>query len=191
MAERPVLNADIDGKTFRSFYYLKEELVCFCEQEGLQTSGGKPELNERISHYLDTGERLRSGTRKRTPVSYKSITEDTLIENDIICSERHRSFFVSMIGKRFTFNVEFQKWLRSNAGKNYGDAVNAYHRILDEKKEKRTDIGEQFEYNTYIRDFFDDNEGKTLADAIKCWKFKKGSQGHNRYEKDDLVALKN
>lgn len=48
----------------------------------------------------------------------------------------------------------------------------------------------QFEYNIYIRDFFTDNQGKSLNDAIKCWKYKKQLQGHNRYERTDLIALK-
>ena len=45
------------------------------------------------------------------------------------------------------------------------------------------------EYNTYIRDFFEDNQGRSLDEAITCWKYKKSLQGHNRYEKSDLVAL--
>lgn len=42
---------------------------------------------------------------------------------------------------------------------------------------------------SYIRDFFEDNQGKALEDAIKCWKYKKSQQGHNRYEREDLIAL--
>lgn len=91
--ERPVLDKNSDSKTFRDFYYLKEELVEFCRENGLPTSGGK-----------------------------------------------------SVIDK-------------------------------------------QFEYNTYTRDFFADNKGKSLEEAIKCWKYKKQLQGHNRYERSDLVAL--
>ena len=50
-------------------------------------------------------------------------------------------------------------------------------------------IGKQFEYNTYIRDFFADNPQRTLKDAVACWKYKKSLQGHNRYERSDLVAI--
>lgn len=32
------------------------------------------------------------------------------------------------------FNVLFQKWLKSNAGKTYGDAINSYYQILEVKK---------------------------------------------------------
>ena len=46
MSERPDLNKELDGKTFRSFYYLKEELVGFCRENNLPVSGGKIELTE-------------------------------------------------------------------------------------------------------------------------------------------------
>ena len=53
--ERPVLSKQLDSETFRSFYYLKEELVYFCRDNGLPCSGGKIDLTDRIAHYLDTG----------------------------------------------------------------------------------------------------------------------------------------
>lgn len=117
------------------------------------------------------------------------ITEDTLIEPNFVCSEKHRAFFKGRIGESFSFNVIFQKWLKNNTGKTYGDAINAYYQILENKKKNKSSIDKQFEYNTYIRDFFADNKGKTLEDAIKCWKYKKSIQGHNRYEKADLKVL--
>jgi putative IMPACT (imprinted ancient) family translation regulator len=69
------------------------------------------------------------------------------------------------------------------------NAIAAYYEILEEKKSRKNSIGKQFEYNTYIRDFFEDNQGRSLDEAITCWKYKKSLQGHNRYEKSDLVAL--
>lgn len=106
-----------------------------------------------------------------------------------MCSELHRAFFKEKIGPQFTFNVAFQKWLKSNAGKTYADAIRAYYQIMAEKKHGKTKIDKQFEYNTYIRDFFADNRGKTLEDAIRCWRYKKSLQGHNRYEESDLNVL--
>ena len=38
MSERPELNRELDGKTFRSYYYLKEELVDFCRENNLPLS---------------------------------------------------------------------------------------------------------------------------------------------------------
>ncbi len=75
-------------------------------------------------------------------------------------------------------------------GKTYKEAIAAYYEILENKKKNKSSIDKQFEYNTYIRDFFANNKGKTLEEAIKCWKYKKNLQGHNRYEESDLIVLK-
>jgi len=189
MEERPVLDKDLDSKVFRNYYYLKEELADFCRKNGLQTSGGKIELIDRIAHYLDTGEKIYQEHIKGKASNIFNITLDTKIEDNFVCSEKHRSFFKEQIGKSFSFNVAFQKWLKSNTGKTYEDSIQAYYQILEYKKKNKTDIDKQFEYNTYIRDFFNDNKDKTLKQAIKCWKYKKSLQGHNRYEKYDLSIL--
>lgn len=189
--ERPNLDTQLDSKTFRSFYYLKEELVAFCRANSLPTAGGKLEITERIAHFLDTGTVSEASPSKRTSHTQprQAIDEATTIEPNFVCTERHRAFFTEKIGKGFTFPVAFQKWLKENTGKTYQDAIDAYYRILEEKKKGGTKIDRQFEYNTYIRDFFSANAGKSLDEAITCWKYKKSRQGHNRYEDSDLVAL--
>lgn len=189
MAERPVLDKDLDSKTFRDFYYLKEELVDFCRKNDLPVSGGKIEITDRIAYFLDTGKVLPLAMGKKKAAVVSDIIEDTMIEADFVCSEKHRAFFREHIGNSFSFNVAFQKWLKNNTGKTYKEAITAYKQILAEKKKGKTKIDKQFEYNTYIRDFFADNQGKSLVEAIKCWKYKKQKQGHNRYERSDLVAL--
>lgn len=189
MTERPVLDKHLDSKTFRDFYYLKEELIDFCRKNSLPTSGGKLEITDRVAYFLDTGKILSVSTAKKTTPIISSINEDTEIEVDFVCSERHRAFFKEHIGNSFSFNVAFQKWLKSNPGKTYKEAINAYYQILENKKKGKSQIDRQFEYNTYIRDFFANNHGKSLEEAIKCWKYKKRLQGHNRYEQSDLAAL--
>lgn len=189
MSERANLNRELDGKTFRSFYYLKEELVDFCRTNGLPTSGGKLEITDRIAHFLDTGEIFPIKPKTKEKGEIGIIAEHIKIEPNFICSEKHRAFFIEKIGKNFSFNVTFQKWLKSNTGKTYKQAIEAYYQILEEKKKGKSTIDQQFEYNTYIRDFFVDNKGRSLEEAIKCWKYKKSLQGHNRYEEADLTAL--
>lgn len=189
MCERPNLNKELDAATFRSFYYLRQELVDFCRENGLPASGGKIELTARIAYFLDTGKVLAAPARNRSTVNVGMITEDTKIEQNIVCSEKHRAFFREKIGKGFSFNVQFQKWLKANAGETYGDAIKVYYRILEEKKQRQTTIDRQFEYNTYIRDFFEGNQGRSLEEAIACWKYKKSLPGHNRYEQSDLIVL--
>ena len=189
MTERPVLDRHLDSKTFRDFYYLKEELIDFCRNNSLPTSGGKIEIANRIAYFLDTGKILSAEAAKKRAAVISNIYEDTKIESNFICSEKHRAFFKEHIGKSFSFNVAFQKWLKSNEGKTYKEAITAYFQIMEDRKKGVTVIDKQFEYNTYTRDFFADNKGKSLEEAIKCWKYKKQLQGHNRYERSDLVAL--
>ena len=182
MPERPELDRKITVDDFLGHYYLKEELVRFCRDNGLPVSGGKTELTERIAHFLSGGEIMTprpKNARQKSVVG--EITRETVIEENIVCSEKHRAFFLKEAGKGFRFCV------RENAGKTYGEAVDAYFTITSDKTKKP--IGKQFEYNTYIQDFFADNKGKTLDDAILCWNYKKSLKGHNRYERSDLTAL--
>ncbi len=51
MSERPILSKKLDSKSFLNFYYLKEELIDFCRENGLPVSGGQLELTERIAHF--------------------------------------------------------------------------------------------------------------------------------------------
>lgn len=189
MEKRPNLEVELDSKLFKQYYYLKEELVEFCRKNDLQTIGGKLELTQRIIEFLDTGKKTYKThtTRKNTMVD--EITLDTKIEENFICSEKHRAFYKQQIGNSFSFNVAFQQWLKNNAGKTYQDSITAYYQILENKKKNKTTIDKQFEYNTYIRDFFQDNKDKKLEQAIKCWKYKKSLKGHNRYERTDLKVL--
>ena len=189
MSERPELTIELKSKEFLEYYYLKEELVYFCRENGLPASGGKTELTERIAYFLDTGKVLAAKTVRTQKHKISTITRDSIIESDFVCSELHRAFFKREIGESFSFNVAFQKWLKSNAGKTYADAIVAYNEIKNTKKPGKKDIGSQFEYNTYVRDFFEENKGASLEDAIKCWKYKKSIKGHNKYERTDLKAL--
>lgn len=168
---------------------MKEELIDFCRKNDLQTTGGKLELTERIANFLDTGKKnYKTHTARKTKI-VDDITLDTIIEENFVCSEKHRAFYKEQIGNGFSFNVAFQKWLKRNAGKTYQNSIDTYYQMLENKKKNKTAIDKQFEYNTYIRDFFHDNKDKSLEQAIKCWKYKKGLKGHNKYEKDDLKIL--
>jgi hypothetical protein len=189
MNDRPALDRDLDSKTFRDYYYLKEELVSFCRENGLPVSGGKIELTDRIAYFLETGSIVPASTGRKRAAAIDTIREDSKIEANFVCSEKHRAFFREHIGNGFSFHVDFQKWLKNNTGKTYKEVIAVYYQILEDKKKRKTKIDKQFEYNTYIRDFFADNRGKSLAEAITCWKYKKQLQGHNRYERTDLRAI--
>ena len=182
------LTRNLKAEDFKQYYFLKDELKDFCRSEGLKVSGSKEDLENRIIHYLSTGEALTEPNIKQFSNEASSeITLDSRLGENFRCSEDKREFFEKEIGSTFKFKVKFQKWLKSNPDKTYRDAIDAY-RELQNSKEK-TEIGKQLQYNQYIRDFFEDNDDKSLDDAIRCWKYKKGLKGHNRYEKSDLEIL--
>ncbi len=108
MIERPALEKRLDCKTFRDFYYLKEELIEFCRKNNLPTSGGKVEIADRIAYFLDTGEVLSASTAKKKVSMKSSITENTKIEPDFVCSERHRTFSKSILGTVLLFTLHFK-----------------------------------------------------------------------------------
>ena len=182
------LTPNLNPEEFYDYYFLKEELKDFCRSEGLKVSGSKEDLENRIIHYLSTGEELKETISKQKPnTSSSEINLDSKLGENFKCSEDKREFFEKHIGKGFRFKVRFQKWLKANPDKTYGDAIDAYHEIQNSKE--KTKIGKQFQYNQYIRDFFEDNDGRSLDDAIKCWNYKKSIKGNNKYEKSDLKVL--
>lgn len=182
------LTKDLKPDEFKEYYFLKEELKDFCRSEGLKVSGSKGDLENRIIHYLSTGEKLYEHPVKHNSKETRSeISLDAELGENFKCSEDKRAFFEKEIGSGFKFKVNFQKWIKANPDKTYRDAIDAYLEI--QKSNEKTEIGKQFQYNQYIRDFFENNEDKSLDDAIKCWKYKKSLKGHNRYEERDLEVL--
>lgn len=182
------LTKNLSPDEFKEYYFLKDELKDFCRLEGLKVSGSKQDLENRIIHYLSTGEMLEEPVVKEVSNnSHSTITLDSKLGENFKCGQDKREFFEKEIGKTFKFKVKFQKWLKANPDKTYREAIDAYFEIQNSKE--KTNIDKQFQYNQYIRDFFNENDDRSLEEAIKCWKFKKSLKGHNRYESSDLVAL--
>lgn len=177
------LSLDITSKDFNEQYYLKEELIAFCRQEGLPTTGGKIDISKRIAYYLDTRMILKSTSKVRKKTC--TLSRTTVIIENLSYSEDLRAFFKDEIGDHFKFQVPFQKWLKSNVGKTYQDAINAYETL----KKDPSNIDRQFEYNTYIRDFFQHTSMHSLKDAIRCWNYKKNIAGNHKFEISDLEIL--
>ena len=186
---KPKLNRNMSVKDFDDYYFLKEDLVAFCRDEGLKVSGSKSELEDRIRCYLGTGEKLNNGKTavRRSHVNF-SLTD--VIGDDFVCSQEARKFFSEHLGTGFRFRVSFQRWLKDNPDKTFADAMVAYQDICLELKDNPAVIGKQFKYNRYVRDFFRNNPDKNLDDAIRCWKYKKSVRGSCVYEDSDLEVLK-
>lgn len=190
--DRPDLDKNISLEDFKDYYWLKEELVIFCKQIGIDHTGGKIEISERIELFISTGCISGKGNnrieKKKSDFDWnrEPLSLSTIITDNYKNTQNVREFFSKEIGKNFSFNVNFMNWMKNNTGKTLKDAIIEWERINNLKKENKTEIAAQFEYNKYIRDFMTDNPDKTIKDAIKYWKLKRAERGSNMYKRSDL-----
>jgi len=179
--ERLVLEKGLDPDVFGRYYYLKEELVCFCDSEQICSRGHKQELTDRIREYLQTGVVIDNTTHAVVRTRHREIDDSTILGEGFVCTEEARRYFVAYLGTGFRFRVPFVRWIRDNPGKTFADATKQYDSIINDLKSNNTVIGDQFEYNRYIRDYYSDNPDGDLVSAIRCWKYKKSLEGNHRY----------
>ena len=185
---RPNLTKDISVESFRDYYWLKEELQLFCRENGINASGSKIEIFNRIEVYLLTGEIKRPIRKSRVNKKKEAkinLNLDTVITENHRCSQDVRAFFNTVI-PRFHFSTYIQNYFKDNVGKTYHDVVNAWYEEEERKKDPsyKKNIAPQFEYNQFIRDFFADpkNQEKSREEAIKSWNEIKKLPGSNKYK---------
>ncbi|MCC2625974.1 MAG: cytoplasmic protein [Burkholderiales bacterium] len=184
---RPELKLGLNHQLFMNFYWLKQELLKFCRDNKLSTTGSKIELTKRIYNFLETGSRDTQTKKsvKKTLDSINGLTLDTRVinyKNDAIT----RQFFKKHIGNHFHFNSYLRKFTNKNFidKLTYGDLIKGW--IAEEARKKssnyKANIDKQFQYNQFIQDFFINEKNKTLQDAIKAWNIVKTSSGVCNYE---------
>ena len=191
---RPTLSKNLSKSDFLDFYWLKEELVEFCRHNGINASGGKIEISQRIALFLETGEVIKkSGGSKpkkssRFDWNNEILSMETILTDSYKNGENVRAFFKREIGNSFHFTVTFMDWIKQNYGKTLSDAVEEWNRIEQLKKDPtfKTEIAPQFEYNQYMRAFLKDNPTLSAKDAMHYWKLKRNLRGSNQYSKEDL-----
>ena len=101
MDNRPKLEPEMDSSAFQNHYYLKEELVQFCRQCGLQSTGAKEDITKRIAHFLETGKKLSACTRKKHSAGNVRFNVNSMIEDGFVCTQEHRAFFRGKYRQRF------------------------------------------------------------------------------------------
>ena len=176
----------------KDFYWLKYELMNFFREIGISSSGGKIEIANRISEYLETGKVTKKATTKKSklPKATQPIINETVIGIEYRTYKEKKKYLQSVIGNQFHFTIHLLDYFKKNTGKQtYGDLVKEWYKEQELMKNPNfvKEIAPQFEYNTYIRDFMKDNPDKTRNDAIKYWKIKMSEPGSNKYSKEDLI----
>ena len=174
METRPSLNKTILVEDFKRFYWLKEELVIFCREYGISTSGGKIDIANRIIEFLSTGKVSSSPSRTHRAtqkLNLSEITLDSLITKKYTSNETNRAFFKSVIGPHFHFTTRFMNFCKANPDKTYQDAVNEWYKEQADKKDPNytTELAPQFEYNRFMREYKKNNPTKSFQDAVNAW----------------------
>lgn len=193
---RPDINTIATGKELQRWYWRKDELIAHARQLGLKTTSGKFVILDRISHFLDTGDRRFPGDKVTRPSSNFDwhsgpLTRQTEITDNYKNTQNVRRFFKDAIGDGFKFNIAFMEWIRSNTGKTLEDACAAYLDIRNqtEKPGFRTLIKDHNQFNQYTRDFLDDNPQLGMADVRRVWALKirtPSDTGRHIYDPADL-----
>ncbi|MEM7031843.1 MAG: DUF6434 domain-containing protein [Chloroflexota bacterium] len=174
---RPILTSSLSSQEFRDFYWLKAELIAFCRENRLPTSGSKADLTERIAHFLETGQIL-STTRMRSKKSQmpNTFTRDTVIGDGWRCTQSLRAFFEQEIEMKFHFNDFMRDFVtNSGVGLTLQDAIDGWYQSKQQPKGEG-EIGSQFEYNQHMRTFYKANPGASRQEAIEAWKEKRSKR---------------
>ena len=190
---RPELTTRLDVKTFRDYYWLKEELVAFCRTQGITASGGKFAVADRIAVFLESGRVITSKDLKRVRISSsfnwstETLTPETLITDSYKNNANVRAFFVSQVGPSFHFSIDLMDFMKAHHGEPLSKAVEEWRRLQAAKKAGyKPKIPFHNQYNRYLRDFLADNPDKTKADALRIWNLKKALPGDMTYSAADL-----
>ena len=104
--DKPILDKEISLEDFNDFYWLKKELVHFCQAIGISSTGGKIEISDRIRTYLSTGEIVKQvknihKTKSKFDWANEVLTINTLITDNYKNGENVRNFFILEIGSPF------------------------------------------------------------------------------------------
>mgnify|MGYP000297764375 CR=1 FL=1 len=109
---RPAIETISSGTELKRWYWLKSELSDHAKILKLKTSGGKFDVLDRISYFLDTGNRKFPGdkveqAKSRFDWHKESLTLATVITDSYKNSQNVRRFFQQNADENFKFNIEF------------------------------------------------------------------------------------
>ena len=175
---RPKLNRQIRPEDFLSFYWLKEELICFLREQGLSTTGSKRNLTARISQFLETGAPSKNAENKASQKLAKradmptTFTRQSVIGPGWRCSQDLRAFFEQEIGTHFHFDGGMRDFIHNEVGKTLQEAIDTWEAERRKPAQEKS-IAPQFEYNRHLREYFKTHPGAHLQEAIQDWKIKK------------------
>jgi len=165
-ATRPRLSTTLHPREFAAWYWLRSELADFCRQQGLQTSGTKEQLAQRIAALL-RGEQKSPTKALKTArgVMPASFSLRTRIGPGWRCSRELSEFLKQHCGRGFRFNAPVRDYVHHRIGATLAEVVKCYQLTAKSKRQ----IEPQFEYNRHVRDFYRANPGASKQQMLEAW----------------------
>jgi SAP domain-containing new25 len=178
MSQRPTLTSDLTVGDFKRHYFLKSELLEFCREYRLSSIGSKPDLNARISAFLETGKatKLLLAPRRSGQKTAEKLSLETVIWPGMTCNPTLGMFFREHIGSGFRFNAAMRNFIHHGAGHRLKEGLEIWRDDQAGRRAGRKDeILPQLAYNRHFREFFAANPGATREQAIAAWWIKRDS----------------
>lgn len=190
VSNKPKLDSNISLDDYLNYYWLKKEMVEFCNKIGINSDGWKLEIHERIVDYLS---KHVIHKRKRKKSEEQDIKTDELRLNMVVTKSFKRNpqttAFFKSIDQRFHYSVRLNQFIRDHIGKiTYQDIMDEWKKEYELKKKgiKTTPALPQCEYNQFIKDYLEDNKDRSFNNAVSAWNVKKNMRGDNIYHREEL-----
>ena len=193
---RPPIEEIRSSEELQRWYWLKSELEAEARRNKIRLSGGKFTILNRLCHFLDTGDRIWPGDKRRQIKSKfdwhcEPLTTETVITDSYKNTQNVRRFFKEHAGQSFKFNIEFMAWMKANEGKTLAEAVVEYQEMRQREKQPghASVIAPHNQFNQYTRDFLKDNPDMGMEEVRKYWALKRAlpsETGLHVYEPSDL-----
>jgi len=179
---RPQFSRDLSLKQFSAYYWYKDELAAVCRQAGLETSGTKAELQNRITDFLRTGKIPKRSRRGRFSQIRKTAAAKTvislstrLIPEGFKFNRTTRGFFAKYYNvKKFSFTKEMAAALRDAEKRGdlemtVADLVAVYEKNKNQKAKAARQSAEEktYQWNSFVRDFNREARTRGLANRIQ------------------------
>ena len=141
---------------------------------------------------------LSDDTAKYNECNQNLTEEENQQESEVIKKIKFSDFVENLWNnKKKILSGEYTDWTKEGHPHSYESKIcfliNPKHYKIIFDSQNRESLGKSTykaeEWQDIVNNYFEDNKGRSLEEAIVCWKYKKSLQGHNRYEKSDLVAL--
>ena len=165
---RPHLTLSLSAEEFEDWYWKKQELVDFCRQYSLPSSGNKPEIESRIKTYL-SGLPLPPVSKPRKKGKMPTeFTLQTKIGKGWSCNPQLGKFFKQHCGNSFRFNHAMRSFIHHQEGKTLAEAIQCYQDSIAPDSPPQPSLP-QNELVAFMKQYSKTNPNCSRQEMMEAW----------------------